>query len=210
MDLSRQFRECLHGRVCLMGLGNEDYADDGFGVRLAEELVAKGAPGAVAEWELQDVEQLDGAPPSTAAGPAWELNAPFQVMVAGSTPERYISRATSEGFQHIVFLDAVEFGGSPGDVVFLNSSEMQARFPQISTHKISLSVLAIWAESTGDTQAWLLGVQPESIKAGQPLSATVRRTLDALKTLLLQCEPSRAATLANSPPRKRWVAAPGQ
>jgi hydrogenase 3 maturation protease len=254
MDLRRQLRECLSGRVCLMGLGNEDYGDDGFGVRLAEELIEDPSPvpcwgvsAADPVWELQDTAELDGARPPTAAGPAWELQeaaqanvarrstgpsasllsacwgvsaagpawelnregAPsWKVMLAGSTPERCISRAVSEGFQHLVFLDAVEFDGSPGDVVFLNSSEMQARFPQISTHKISLGVLAMWAESTGNTKAWLLGVQPESMKAGHPLSKTMRRTLGALKTLLLQCEPSRAATAANSPPRKRWVAAP--
>ncbi len=208
MDLLRQLRECLRGRVCLMGLGNEDYGDDGFGVRLAEELRAEGVPGTSEAQPDGAVRRCStGSPASplsacwgvSAAGPAWELervSGPcFRVMVAGSVPERRISRATSGGFQHIVFLDAVEFGGSPGDVVFLNSSEMQARFPQISTHKISLSVLAMWAESTGATRAWLLGVQPESIKAGQLLSARVKTTLEALKQLLLQCAVPDIASL---------------
>jgi hypothetical protein len=37
-DLREQLQQLLEGRVCLMGLGNVDYGDDGFGVRLAEEL----------------------------------------------------------------------------------------------------------------------------------------------------------------------------
>jgi hydrogenase 3 maturation protease len=159
-DLREQLRQCLHGRFCLMGLGNEDYGDDAAGIRLAEELADGGMP---------------------------------DVMIAGNRPESFISRASGEGFEHIVFLDAVEFGGAPGSVVFLDSSEMTARFPQISTHKISLSVLAKWAEAGGNTRAWLLGVQPESLRAGRRLSAPVRTTLDVLKELLRELNPAQDA-----------------
>ena len=37
-DLRDALRHCLRGRVCFLGLGNPDLADDGFGVRLAEAL----------------------------------------------------------------------------------------------------------------------------------------------------------------------------
>ncbi|MGD0841055.1 MAG: hydrogenase maturation protease [Candidatus Acidiferrales bacterium] len=134
-DLAEQLTQCLTGDVCLVGLGNADYGDDGFGVRLAEHLISNDIPEGI-------------------------------------------------GCEHLVFLDAVEFGGAPGSVVFLNSGEMAARFPQISTHKISLSLLAKWAEANGTTKAWLLGVQPESLAAGQPLTATMETTLNALFELL--------------------------
>ena len=38
-DLREQLQQLFQGRVCLMGLGNVTYGDDGIGVRLAEELV---------------------------------------------------------------------------------------------------------------------------------------------------------------------------
>ena len=41
-DLGQQLRERLKGRVCVMGLGNVDLGDDGFGVRLAEALLRSG------------------------------------------------------------------------------------------------------------------------------------------------------------------------
>ena len=135
-----------------MGLGNVDYGDDGFGVRLAERLSAAGIP---------------------------------DVIVAGTTPDRWIS--SFAGFDHIVFLDAVEFGGKPGSVVFLDSAEIADRFPQISTHKISVGVLAHWVELTGNTKAWLLGAQPESLRPGQQLASTLQRTLDALRDVI--CSP---------------------
>ncbi|MFA6560550.1 MAG: hydrogenase maturation protease [Verrucomicrobiia bacterium] len=150
-DLREQLEVCFQGRVCLMGLGNTDYGDDGFGVRLAEALAEAGAP---------------------------------DVVVAGTTPDRFVGRVAGESFDHLIFLDAVEFGGAPGSAVFLNAEEMAARFPQISTHKISLGLLAKWAEARGSMRAWLLGVQPESLRHSAGLTPTVQRTLEALVELL--------------------------
>jgi len=147
-DLRQQLQECLHGRVCFMGLGNTDYGDDDIGVRLAEELIHAGVP---------------------------------DVVVAGNTPEAFISRIAEGGFDHLVFLDAVDFGDEPGSVVFLNADEIAARFPQISTHKISLGLLAKRVEANGTTRTWLLGVQPASLRCG---TSIVAPTLEVLGELL--------------------------
>jgi hydrogenase maturation protease len=160
-NLPQQLEELLRGRVCFLGLGNVDYGDDGFGVRLAQALRGAGVP---------------------------------DVIVAGCLPERWIGQLAE--FDHIVFLDAVEFGGAPGDVVFLDSAEMGVRYPQISTHKISLGVLAQWVEGNGSTKAWLLGAQPESIKPGNQLSAMMRTTEEVLCELL--CGTSSRAGYAES------------
>jgi len=151
-DLHEQLQECLRGRVCLMGLGNPEYGDDGFGVRLAEELAAAGVA---------------------------------DVVIAGASPERLLGPVCEQRFDAIVLLDAMEFGAAPGSVVVLGASEMSSRYPQVCTHKISLGLLAMWAEANGTTKVWLLGVQPESIKAGAKLSATVAASLDSLKELIV-------------------------
>jgi hydrogenase maturation protease len=153
MNLREQLEWELQGRVCLMGMGNSGYGDDGFGVQLAEELEDAGVP---------------------------------YVVVAGASPERYIGIAVDEGFDHLVFVDAVELGGEPGSAVFLNANEIESRFPQISTHKISMSMLAKVVESNGITKAWLLGVQPGCIREGQGISPKVRATMDVLRGLLLR------------------------
>jgi hydrogenase maturation protease len=151
-DLRDQLRQCLQGRTCLIALGNSDYHDDGFGVRLGEELVKAGMP---------------------------------DVVIAGTTPDRCISGVAEKNFDRILFLDAVEFGAAPGSVVLLNAKEMTARYPQVSTHKISVGVLAKWVESSSRTRVWLLGVQPESMKVGHELTPTVNATLELLRDLLL-------------------------
>lgn len=166
-DLRQQLRELLEGRVCLMGLGNVDCGDDGFGVRLAEALLEAGVP---------------------------------DVAVARTNPEDYVGRIADQGFDRLIFLDAVEFGASPGSVAFLNAREICARYPQISTHKISLGVLAKWIRATSRTKVWLLGVQPQSIKSEEPLTPTVSATSNLLRTLLLELltGKDRAGTAAPS------------
>lgn len=151
-DLRQLLEACLQGRVCLIGLGNPDYGDDGFGVRLAEALDEAGLP---------------------------------DVVVAESSPEKFIGEITASWFDSVVFLDAVEMDAAPGSVVLLTSAEITSRFAQISTHKLSLSLLAEWVEFGGNSKAWLLGVQPKSMTAGLQLSDEVHRSLEAVKELIL-------------------------
>ncbi|MGA3210359.1 MAG: hydrogenase maturation protease, partial [Terriglobales bacterium] len=136
-----------------MGVGNLDLADDGFGVRLAETLQARGFP---------------------------------DVVVAGNTPERWIGRVAEERFHGLLFLDAVDFGAAPGSLLLMDTDEIAERFPQISTHKISLGWLARFAESQGAMQVWLLGAQPETLNPDGGLTSTLRTTLDAVCELLIE------------------------
>jgi hydrogenase maturation protease len=106
------------------------------------------------------------------------------VVIGDTAPESLAGRCADGRFDHLVFLDAADFGAAPGSVVFLNSREMAARFPQISTHRISLGMLAKHVESSGTTRAWLLGAQPESLKPAPALSPALQRTLAVLCELL--------------------------
>lgn len=217
-NLREQLQQCFQGRVCLMGLGNVDYGDDGFGVRLAEALGDSGAASVDQSRYDSSVrsgmfivagQPVNQAPSGAACGrtpprePAMPLltelendlaepdgyrhaapNGALRVVKAGTAPECFIGRIADEGFDHVIFLDAADFGAAPGAVVLLDSDEMAARFPQISTHKLSLGLLAKPVESNGRTKAWLLGVQPQSLKPGEQLSPTVNATLQLLLELM--------------------------
>jgi hydrogenase 3 maturation protease len=137
-----------------------------------------------------------------------ELRRCCNIFIAGTIPERRISRVADEEFDHVVFLDAVEFGGSPGSVVLLNSDEMAARFPQISTHKLSLGLLAKQVEANGRTKAWLLGVQPESLRSGEELTPAVRATLELLFGLLKACLQGRSRGNEALTSQERWLKQP--
>lgn len=167
MDLREQIRQCVKGRICFVGVGNVDFGDDAFGVRLAQQLEAAGAA---------------------------------HVIEAGTNPDRWIGKL--EGFDHAVLMDAVELGATAGSVVFMDAAEIAVRFPQVSTHKISLGLLARWIEAGGKTKAWLIGAQPDSLKAGQPLTPALQITLKALRDLLLSLEPhsQNVSTVAQERP----------
>jgi hydrogenase maturation protease len=182
-NLREQLERCFQGRVCLVGVGNVDLGDDGFGVRLAEALSNADLRFAICD---------------------------LRVMVAGKSPERYLTEFGDDGFDHLIFVDAVEFGGAPGSVVFLDTTEMIARFPQISTHKISLGTLAKWFEAKGRTRAWLLGVQPESLKPGPNLTPAIHRTLEVLTGLLRELVAARSAGLRPGVKGKNASAAPAR
>ncbi len=108
------------------------------------------------------------------------------VVVAGNTPERFIGPIADERYDTVLFLDAVELGAAPGSVILLNTEEIVARFPQVSTHKISLGMFAELIEANGITKACLLGIQPESLKAGTDLTETIQTTLNVLADWLYE------------------------
>lgn len=105
------------------------------------------------------------------------------VFVAGTTPEQTAPSLTRLGFERLLFLDAVDFGGAPGAVMLLGAREIQNRFPQVSTHKLSLGTLARMLELDRGTQVWLLGMQPATL-SGPALSSVMTTTVETLAVLL--------------------------
>ena len=72
-------------------------------------------------------------------------------------PEQWIARTQIPTGAHIVFLDAAEFGATPGAVTWLDATQIQARFPQISTHRIALSTLARLLLARNASGVWVPG-----------------------------------------------------
>jgi hydrogenase 3 maturation protease len=198
--LEQPLRQCLAGRVCLAGLGNVDLGDDGAGVVLAEKLIAENRnresekPTTCEEWSADILVRLERSGNTKADK---NVRAPEKserrtisdqksktrgvaVLVGGTMAERLVFQVYEAAFDQVIFMDAVECGAEPGAVVLLSSQEMTSRFPQVSTHKLSLGLLARMIEGNGKTKVWLLGVQPASLRPGQELSEPVQRTLEAL------------------------------
>jgi hydrogenase maturation protease len=152
-DLRRTLTAHLRPPVCLVGVGNPDRGDDGFGLRLAAWLADRGVP---------------------------------HVVLAERTPERWVETLARGGFRSVLFLDAVRIGADPGDAVFLTSAEIVSRYPQVSTHAVSLGTLARLIEADGPARVFLLGVQPRSLTVEPGLSEPVRTTLRILEQMLLE------------------------
>jgi len=162
-NLRDDLERCLRGRVCVVGVGNPDRGDDGFGLRLAETLRDLGYP---------------------------------DVILAERAPERWMEPLTRSGFQTVLFLDAVDMGAAPGSAALLEATEISARYPQISTHKLSLGTLARLIEADGRTRVLVLGVQPVAVRQVGGLSERVQTSLQILRDLLAETLGVHANALA--------------
>ena len=111
-------------------------------------------------------------------------NGRADVLNAGTTPEAHMGRLLAGEYDDVLFVDAVEFDAEPGSVALLGGSEVQARFPQVSTHKISLGALAAMIERGTRARVWLLGVRPRTLRQGGGLSEPVERARVILAGLL--------------------------
>jgi len=146
-----------------LGVGNSDFGDDSLGNQFAAQL-------------LRRFEYCSEQP---------------DIIDVGMLPERFVSRIIDDiKYDSVVFLDAVDFDSEVGSVLVANAEEMGSRFPQISTHKISLGMLATWLESNGVTKVWLIGIQPGLMKMGQGITEEVQSTIDILvdEIYALWCE----------------------
>ncbi len=109
---------------------------------------------------------------------------------AGTAPENILSDIVAGGVEDVLFLDAADIGAAPGSVVLLDSGAMRARFPQVSTHKISLGTLARLIEAGSGARVRLLGVQPLALRPGEGLSQPVRETLEMLTRMIIAAAPA--------------------
>jgi hydrogenase 3 maturation protease len=93
------------------------------------------------------------------------------VVEVGEVPEAYLHRVPKGA--RLVLLDAVRFGGRPGEVRFFRPLEGAVTLG-LSTHRLPLSVLAEYLSCTKRVETWVLGVQPAMVEWGAPMSAPVR------------------------------------
>jgi hydrogenase maturation protease len=121
-------------------------------------------------------------------------------VMAGAEPENCLRELLSGNFDTVLFLDAAEFPGEPGSAVLLSSDQIKSRYPQISTHKFSLSTLASLLESQTGARVWLLGVKPASLRPAERLSEAVAKSLEIVNEVLSEVLTKKDKTRTRSAP----------
>jgi len=90
---------------------------------------------------------------------------------AGGSPENILEEVRRAGPGRITFIDAADFGGAPGDIRVIPGEAIPET--TISTHAISLRLIArLLREDTG-AEVDYLGIQPRSVEFGERLSPEV-------------------------------------
>lgn len=122
----------------------------------------------------------DGAGPAVAAALA---GAPFPVVDATEVPENYGGWVSKRGLEAVVFVDAVAFGGAPGEWRVVAIEELMRSAS--NTHRLSLHFTIQYLREVWGGEAILVGIEPKSMKLGEGLSPEVDAAVKNIASALL-------------------------
>lgn len=99
-------------------------------------------------------------------------------------PENFVGEV--EAFQptHVLLVDAAEFQGAAGDVRFVSPENVAGI--TLSTHMISLSLLARIIQDRTTANVMILGVQPKVLEFGEGLSPELEKASTRISRVLLK------------------------
>jgi hydrogenase 3 maturation protease len=105
----------------------------------------------------------------------------FLVYDAAASPENYLGKIIRDKPDNIVIIDAVDFGGKPGELRILEGKNVQT-VNFFSTHNASVSLTINYLQSNLKTDIIILAIQPKDISFGDDLSQEITKTLDELES----------------------------
>lgn len=123
----------------------------------------------------------DGAGPAVLALLDGKVNA--SLLDAGESPESCIGRVRDAGLDSVLLIDAADFGAAPGDLAILEPEDIA--HCALSTHHMPLDLfLRFIREESGAADVFALGIQPEHIGFGEPMSPAVADSVRAVAEIL--------------------------
>ena len=104
---------------------------------------------------------------------------------AGSVPENYLERITDFNPEKVVFIDAADFEGMPGEIRLFTPEDIRNGF--CTTHTGSMTMITSYLRNriTG-VEIHFIAIQPHTLEFNAPLSSSVRRAIDTLADFLLK------------------------
>lgn len=105
----------------------------------------------------------------------------LRLFVCEMTPENFVGPVTQSKPDTILMIDTAELGEPPGSVRLLNAQDIAES--GMTTHNLSLRLLATVLESATNASVLLLAVQPKTVGFGEEISPEVSQTLDYMTEL---------------------------
>lgn len=105
---------------------------------------------------------------------------PFTVWDVGVSPENYLGKIIKERPDTVIIIDAVDFGGLPGEFKVLEAEDIKTA-NLFFTHNASISLAINYLKSNLKTDIIILIIQPKTISFGDKLSSEVNRALEELE-----------------------------
>lgn len=102
----------------------------------------------------------------------------LSVIDAGSNPENIIDQVVKLSPQRAIFIDAADFGGSPGELRLIDAEHIPET--SLSTHSVPLPVVSRILQEDTQAKIYFIGIQPESVEHREGLSDKVKLAADTL------------------------------
>ena len=97
-------------------------------------------------------------------------------------PENYGGWVERRGLEAVLYVDAVEFGGRPGEVQIIPLEKMMES--ATSTHHLSLHYMIRFLQEEWTGDAIMIGIQPVSMMIGEDVCAEVAAGAELLVEIL--------------------------
>ena len=114
----------------------------------------------------------DGAGPMV-AGLLAKAGVP-RVIDAGASPELETWRVRELAPKTVLFVDAVDFGKSPGDAALLEPEDLRAS--GFETHRAPVRLTMEYLQAELKCKCYLLAIQPKHVALGLPMCKEVSET----------------------------------
>lgn len=109
-----------------------------------------------------------------------------QLIDAGTVPENYIQTIIDKNPENIIIIDAIDFGGNPGDIKWfkrINSANIS-----ISTHNMPPELFIDLITRETGAEVTVIAIQPKGLKFNTPLSTEIKKSADRLvEELCMKC-----------------------
>jgi hydrogenase 3 maturation protease len=110
---------------------------------------------------------------------AIEGKVPYIVYDSSSSPENYLGKIIKDNPDTLLIVDAVDFGGYPGEYRLLEGDNMQT-VNFFSTHDASISLAINYLKNSIKVDIIILAIQPKILAFGDKLSPEISKTLNFL------------------------------
>lgn len=112
----------------------------------------------------------------------WRSSKRFRAIDVGLTPENSIAAVRRYDPSHILLVDAADMGLLPGSVRIIEKENVSGL--TISTHGLSLSLIADYFEKEIGAKVTLIGIQPLKVGPAKRVSEPVAESIDSLESIL--------------------------
>jgi hydrogenase 3 maturation protease len=104
------------------------------------------------------------------------------VVDCAEVPENYGGWVERRDLEAVVYVDAVDFGGEPGEIRIIPLEKMMES--ATSTHHLSLHYMIRFLKEEWSGDAILVGIQPVSMNLGEEISGPVSEGVERLARIL--------------------------